>query len=139
MLPRIVPGKPFRITYCLYDEKKLVRDDLHIREYSDPEHDPMIPHTFLLGPKFQLRRVWNGYYCWGRPSTAELHDELRELTLSIRKDWDQDEPSLKRQWDAGDQSAFYLHGVRPMDQTLLAMSGAMDQCAGAVGSSHDAK
>lgn len=118
----------------LYDEKKHVRDDLDIREYTDPEHDPMIPHTFLLAPRLELRRVWNGYYYWGRPSTAELHDELRELTHSIRCDWALDEPGLKQQWDAGDKSSFYPYGVKSMEQTLVEMSGAVDQYAGAAGS-----
>ena len=120
----------------LYDEKKQVRDDLDIREYTDPEHEPMIPHTVLLGPRLEVRRVWNGYYYWGRPSTAELYDALRELTQAIRPDWELSRPGLKRQWEAGDKSTFYPYGMKSMERTLLEMSGAVEQYAGAAGPSH---
>ena len=111
----------------LYDEKKQVRDDLDILEYTDSQHEPMIPHTFLLGPGLKIHKFWNGYYYWGRPSTAELHDELRTLTRNIRADWDLSKPELKRTWDAGDKSAFYPYGVKSMEQTLTEMAGAVDQ------------
>jgi peroxiredoxin len=117
----------------LYDEKKQVRDDLDIHEYTDPRHHPMVPHTFLLGPGLKIHRIWNGYYYWGRPSTAELHAELRELTRSIRPDWDLSDPDLKRQWDAGDKACFYPYGVKSMERTLKEMAGAVDQYAGAAG------
>ncbi|HLI17004.1 MAG TPA: peroxiredoxin-like family protein [Rhodanobacteraceae bacterium] len=107
----------------LYDEEKLVRDELGILEYTDKQHEPMIPHTILLGPELRIHRVWNGYYYWGRPSTAELHEELRALTKSIRKDWDLSDPELKRKWDAGDKSVFYPYGVKSMEQTLKEMAG----------------
>lgn len=113
----------------LYDEKKQVRDDLDICEYTDTQHYPMIPHTFLLAPGLEIRRIWNGYYYWGRPSTAELHEELRKLTQSIRPDWDLSQPELKRQWDAGDKMPFYPYGVKSMEQTLKEMAGAVDQYA----------
>lgn len=113
----------------LYDEKKQVRDELDILEYTDTQHEPMIPHTFLLEPGLKIRRIWNGYYYWGRPSTAELHDELRGLTRDIRADWSLDDAGLKQQWDAGDKSAFYPYGVKSMDRTLKEMAGAVDQYA----------
>ena len=115
----------------LYDEKRVVRDDLQITEYTDTEHEPMIPHTILLGPDLRVERVWNGYYYWGRPSTGELHGALRELTERIRPDWDLSDPELKRKWDAGDKKAFYPYGTKSMEQTLREMAGAVDQYAGA--------
>jgi peroxiredoxin len=115
----------------LYDEAKRVRDELDIREYTDTRHEPMVPHTFLLGPCLKIHRIWNGYYYWGRPSTAELHAELRELTRAIRPDWSLADPELKRRWDAGDKSSFYPYGVKSMEQTLKEMAGAVDQYAGA--------
>lgn len=114
----------------LYDEKKQVRDELDIREYTDTQHNPMVPHTFLLGPALKIHRIWNGYYYWGRPSTAELHAQLRELTRAIRPDWDLSDPELKRQWDAGEKKNFYPYGVKSMAQTLKEMAGAVDQYAG---------
>jgi len=41
-----------------------VRDDLQITEYTDTQHEPMIPHTILLAPRLKIHRVWNGYYYW---------------------------------------------------------------------------
>lgn len=114
----------------LYDEQKQVRDELDILEFTDTQHEPMIPHTFLLGPGLKVRKIWNGYYYWGRPSVYELHQELRELTHSIRADWDLSNPELKRKWDAGDKSAFYPYGVKSMERTLTEMAGAVDQYAG---------
>ncbi|AOB25713.1 MULTISPECIES: peroxiredoxin-like family protein [Bordetella] len=114
----------------LYDEEKRVRDDLDILEYTDPQHEPMVPHTLLLAPGLEIRRIWNGYYYWGRPSTAELHDALREVTRDIRPDWDLSDPELKRRWAAGDKSAFFPYGSKSMEQTLKEMAGAVDQYAG---------
>ncbi len=114
----------------LYDEEKRIRDELDILEYTDPEHEPMIPHTFLLDPGLKIRSVWNGYYYWGRPSTAELHRALRVATREIRPDWDPTEPELKRRWQAGDKSLFFPYGRKSMEQTLKEMAGAVDQYAG---------
>jgi peroxiredoxin len=114
----------------LYDEKKQVRDDLDICEYTDTEHLPMIPHTFLLGKDLHIHRVWNGYYYWGRPSVHELHQELRTLTQSLRPDWDLSDPQLKRRWEQGDKTAFYPYGSKSMEQVMKEMAGAVDQYAG---------
>lgn len=122
----------------LYDERKIVRDDLDICEYTDTTHEPMVPHTFLLGPQLRIHRIWNGYYYWGRPSTAELHGELRELTRSIRPDWDLSDPQLKQRWKNGDRKAFYPYGSKSMEQVLKEMAGAVDQYAGAADASRRA-
>lgn len=115
----------------LYDEHKTLRDRLDICEYTDPSHLPMIPHTFLLGPRLAIRCVWNGYYYWGRPSTAELHAELRTLTREMRPDWDLSDPARRREWQAGDKHNFYPYGVKSMERMLQEMAGAVDQYAGA--------
>lgn len=114
----------------LYDEQHKVRDELDIPEYTDPQHEPMIPHTFLLAPGLRIHKVWNGYYYWGRPSTAELHSALRDLTKEIRADWDPTQPELRKRWQSGDKKSFYPYGVKSMEKTLLEMAGAVDQYAG---------
>lgn len=120
----------------LYDEERKVRDDLQILEYTDPQHEPMIPHTILLGPELRIHRIWNGYYYWGRPSTAELHAELRELTRTLRPDWDLSKPGLREAWEAGDKKAFYPYGSKSMEQVMLEMAGAVDRYAGSAGRPH---
>jgi len=114
----------------LYDEKSIVRDDLQILEYTDPQHEPMVPHTILVGPGLKIHKIWNGYYYWGRPSTAELHAELRELTRAIRPDWDLSDAKLRRRWEQGDKKPFYPYGTKSMERTLKEMAGAVDQYAG---------
>jgi hypothetical protein len=89
----------------------------------------MIPHTLLLEPQLRIRRIWNGYYYWGRPSVSELYGELRELTREIRPDWDLSKPELKRRWDTGDKAPFYPHGEKSMEQLMKEMAGAVDQYA----------
>src|SRR6476646_6671222 len=34
----------------LSDSERTIQKDLAIQEYTDPEHDPMIPHTLVLRP-----------------------------------------------------------------------------------------
>ena len=59
-------------------ERRLARE-LDIQEYTDPVHDPMIPHTFVLAPGLRIANVYNGYWYWGRPTVDELHRDLREV------------------------------------------------------------
>lgn len=115
----------------LYDERHVVRDDLDICEYTDEAHLPMIPHTLLLAPDLRIHKTWNGYYYWGRPSSAELHEELRSLTRSIRDDWDLTDPEVKRRWTSGDRSAFYPYGVKSMERVMVEMAEAVDKYADA--------
>ena len=52
----------------LSDPERMVQKDLDIQEYTDPEHNPMIPHTLVLKPGLVVHRIYNGYWFWGRPS-----------------------------------------------------------------------
>ena len=88
----------------LSDAGRKVQKDLQIQEYTDPHHDPMIPHTFVLKPGLVIYRIYNGYWFWGRPSFEELRRDLREVTRQIRPDWDLAAPGLREAWDTGDHS-----------------------------------
>ena len=88
----------------LSDPERTVQKDLDIQEYTDPEHDPMIPHTLVLKPGLVIHSVYNGYWFWGRPSFADLWQDLRAVTREIRPDWDLSKPGLREAWDAGDYS-----------------------------------
>lgn len=91
----------------LSDPRRIVQKDLDIAEYTDPTHDPMIPHTIVLEPGLIVHRVYNGYWFWGRPSVEDLRRDLREVTAKVRPDWDITAPALRKAWQAGDRSAFY--------------------------------
>src|SRR6202011_226148 len=45
----------------LSDPKRIVQKDLDIAEYTDPHHDPMIPHTLVLEPGLVVHKVYSGY------------------------------------------------------------------------------
>lgn len=91
----------------LSDPRRIVQKDLDIAEYTDPTHDPMIPHTIVLEPGLVVHSVYNGYWFWGRPSVDDLRRDLRAVTMKVRPDWDITAPELRAAWEAGDRSAFY--------------------------------
>jgi peroxiredoxin len=91
----------------LSDPGRIVQKDLDIQEYTDPENDPMIPHTLVLKPGLVVHRIYNGYWFWGRPSIADLWHDLREVFRDTRRDWDLSAPGLREAWDAGERSAFH--------------------------------
>jgi len=91
----------------LSDPGRTVQRDLDIQEYTDPENDPMIPHTLVLKPGLIVHRVYNGYWFWGRPSIADLWRDLREVSAEVRPDWDLAKPGLRALWDAGDKTPFH--------------------------------
>ena len=91
----------------LSDPERKIQRDLDIQEYTDPEHDPMIPHTLVLKPGLVIHSIYNGYWFWGRPSITDLWHDLRTVTREIRPDWDLSKPGLRTAWDAGDHSAFH--------------------------------
>lgn len=91
----------------LSDPGRKVQKDLQIQEYTDPHHDPMIPHTLVLKPGLVVHSIYNGYWFWGRPSVEDLRRDLRAVTAEIRPDWDLSAPGLRERWDAGDLSPFH--------------------------------
>jgi peroxiredoxin len=91
----------------LSDAGRMIQKELDIQEYTDPEHDPMIPHTLVLKPGLVIHSIYNGYWFWGRPSPEDLRRDLRDVTREIRPDWDLSAPGLREAWDAGDRDQFY--------------------------------
>jgi peroxiredoxin len=94
----------------LSDPERVVQRDLDIAEYTDPEHDPMTPHTIVLAPGLRIFRIYNGYWYWGRPSPEDLRRDLRELFAEVRPDWDLAAPGLRQKWEAGDRDDFWPYG-----------------------------
>ena len=105
----------------LEDPGRIVQRDLDIAEYTDPENDPMIPHTLVLKPGLVIHRIYNGYWFWGRPSITDLWHDLRDVFAEVRADWDLAEPGLREAWDSGDYSPFHGWDARTPDQIEAAV------------------
>ena len=84
-----------------------MQQDLEIQEYTDPDNDPMIPHTLVLKPALVVHSIYNGYWFWGRPTISDLWHDLRDVSAEIRPDWDLSVQGLREAWDAGDRSPFH--------------------------------
>jgi peroxiredoxin len=100
----------------LSDPGRTVQKDLDIAEYTDPENNPMIPHTFVLKPGLVIHSLYNGYWFWGRPSIDDLWRDLRAASAEVRPDWDLSTPGLHERWDAGDRSPFHGWNRRAPEQ-----------------------
>src|SRR3954449_1081749 len=94
----------------LSDPDRTVQKDLDIQEYTDPENDPMIPHTLVLKPGLVIHSIYNGYWFWGRPSVVDLWHDLRSVTRDVRPDWDLRAPGPCAIGTAGDWSPFHGWG-----------------------------
>jgi peroxiredoxin len=100
----------------LSDPRRLIQKDLDIEEYTDPMHDPMIPHTLVLKPGLVIHAVYNGYWFWGRPSVGDLWRDLRAVTAEVRPDWDLSAPGLREAWTSGDWTPFHGWDTRVPDE-----------------------
>jgi peroxiredoxin len=90
----------------LSDTANTVRDELEIHEFTDSHNNPMIPHTLVLEPGLVVHTIYNGYWYWGRPSTDDLHRDLRAL-FQKRPDWDITVPGLREAWESGEKREFF--------------------------------
>jgi peroxiredoxin len=107
----------------LSDPERTVQKDLDIQEYTDPEHNPMIPYTLVLKPGLIVYRIYNGYWFWGRPSIGDLWHDLRAVTAEIRPDWDLSTPGLREAWNAGDMSPFHGFSQRAKKPSAASKDG----------------
>jgi peroxiredoxin len=85
----------------LSDPRRVVQKDLDIAEYTDPLHNPMIPHVIVLEP---------GLVIFGRPTLEDLRQDLRAVTKKCRPDWDITTPEFKAAWQQGRKELFYPYG-----------------------------
>jgi len=97
----------------LSDPGRIVQQDLDIKEYTDPDNNPMIPYTLVLRPGLVVHSIYNGYWFWGRPSAYELWQDLRAATAECRPDWDLAEPGLREAWESGDRTQFHGWDRKP--------------------------
>ncbi|HEY6803234.1 MAG TPA: redoxin domain-containing protein [Pyrinomonadaceae bacterium] len=94
----------------LSDQRRLVQKDLDIAEYTDPKHNPMIPHTVVLEPGLLIYKIYMGYWFFGRPTVEELRQDLRAVIKKCRPDWDITAPAMKEAWQQGRKDLFYPYG-----------------------------
>ncbi len=94
----------------LSDARRIVQKDLEIAEYTDPDHNPMIPHVMVLEPGLVIYKIYNGYWFFGRPTLEELRQDLRAVTKKCRPDWDITTPELKAAWEQDRKELFHPYG-----------------------------
>jgi peroxiredoxin len=105
----------------LSDAGRRVQKDLDIAEYTDPTHNPMIPHTIVLEPGLVVFKIYNGYWFWGRPTLEDLRQDLRAVTKKCRPDWDITDAEHRAAWQRGEKDLFYPYG-----KTYAAVFGEQD-------------
>ena len=91
----------------LSDPLRKLQKDLDITEYTDPVHDPMIPHTLVLAPGLQVYKIYNGYWFFGRPTVEELRLDLRAVSQKCRPDWDIANAEQRSLWEKGQKKRFF--------------------------------
>ncbi|MER8422800.1 redoxin domain-containing protein [Mesorhizobium sp. M1403] len=101
----------------LSDPRRVIQKDLDIAEYTDPAHNPMIPHVIVLEPGLIVYKVYNGYWFFGRPTVEELRQDMRSMTMKCRPDWDITRPEFRAAWQTGRKELFYPYG-KTRAQTL---------------------
>jgi hypothetical protein len=101
--------------------RRVVQRDLDIAEYTDPLHNPMIPHTIVLEPGLVVYKVYNGYWFFGRPTIEDLRQDLRAVLRKCRPDWDIANSDLKAAWQHGDKRLFYPYDST-YEQTVTGVS-----------------
>jgi peroxiredoxin len=94
----------------LSDPGRKVQQDLDIAEYTDPHHNPMIPHTLVLEPGLRVYKIYNGYWFFGRPTVEELRLDLRAVLQRCRPDWDIGTPAQRAAWARGEKASFHPYG-----------------------------
>ena len=94
----------------LSDPGCIVQKDLDIAEYTDPNHNPMIPHTIVLEPGLVIYKIYMGYWFFGRPSVEELRQDLRAVLKKCRPDWDITTTEWKMAWEQGRKEIFFPYG-----------------------------
>ena len=93
----------------LSDPGRRVQKDLDIAEYTDPDHNPMIPHTLVIEPGLRIHKN-NGYWFFGRPTVEELRHDLRNCLQRCRPDWDISSTEQREAWAVGKKEGFYPYG-----------------------------
>ena len=88
-----------------------MQKDLDIAEYTDADHNPMIPHVIVLEPGLIVYKVYNGYWFFGWPTMEDLRQDMRAVTMQYRPGWGITTPAMRAAWKEGKKELFYPHGM----------------------------
>jgi peroxiredoxin len=91
----------------LSDPDRIVQQDLQIVEYTDPVHNQMVPHTIVCEPGLIIYKIYNGYWFFGRPTVEELRQDLRNVLIKCRWDWDLAKPEVAAAWAHGERDRLF--------------------------------
>ena len=80
-------GLGARFTF-LSDARREWVEKLDLLEETDTIHRPYRPTALVLSPDLQIHRVYDGYWYLGRPGREDLRRDLREVSASIRDDFE---------------------------------------------------
>ena len=94
----------------LSDAGRKIQKDLDIAEYTDPGHNPMIPHTIVLEPGLVIHKIYDGYWFFGRPTVEELRLDLRTVLQRCRPDWEIGSAQKRAAWEKGEKAGFHPYG-----------------------------
>jgi peroxiredoxin len=84
----------------LADTDLEVQTALDINEYTDVHHDnACVPHTVILSPGLRIEKVYVGYWFWGRPTIYQLWEDLQEIHMRIKADYDPTTPAARAAWE----------------------------------------
>ncbi len=84
----------------LSDKDLELQTALDIREYTDTHHAATVPITLVLAPGLVIDKIYVGYWFWGRPSPYQLWDDLQDLFMRIKPDFDPTTEEAKAAWKA---------------------------------------
>ena len=109
----------------LSDARRVIQKDSDIQEYTDPVHDPMVPHTVVLEPGLVVYKVYEGYWYFARPTIEELRLDLRATLKRCRPDFSLASPGMRAAWERGEKESFYPYGKSFVEvlEGIVAVSG----------------
>ena len=67
----------------LSDPGRTLQKDLDIAEYTDADHNPMIPHTLVFEPGLRIYKIYNGYWFFGRPTGRRAAPRLARRAAAL--------------------------------------------------------
>src|SRR3977135_2754322 len=94
----------------LSDPGRKGQKDPAVAEYTDPHHNPMIPHTLVLEPGLRVYKIYNGYWFFGRPTVEELRPHLLAVLQRGRPEWHISSAEQRAAWAKSEKARFFPYG-----------------------------